>query len=191
MASWREVSPGGQAYADRFAKLEASGAQVHGEADLVEHLARDGARILDAGCGTGRVAIRLRHRGFAVDGVDVDADMLAVARAADPEITWYEQDLAALDLPDRYDLVLLAGNVVPLCPDPVAAIGRIAKVLAPQALLVAGFGLDRAHLPTDANIDLATYDQLCADTGLTLRHRWATWQRDPYDGGGYAVSVHG
>ncbi len=190
MTSWREVSPGGRAYAARFAALASGGAAVHGEADLVETLLGPGARVLDAGCGTGRVAIRLRHRGFRVHGVDTDPDMLAVAREADPDISWYEQGLEALTLPGPYDLVVLAGNVVPLLSDPAAGIRQIVRALAPPGFLLAGFGLDRAHLPLEPTVDLAGYDAMCADAGLTLRDRWATWQREPYAGGPYAVSLH-
>jgi 2-polyprenyl-3-methyl-5-hydroxy-6-metoxy-1,4-benzoquinol methylase len=41
-----------------------------------------GARILDAGCGTGRYAIELGRRGYAVQGIDSSDDALAVARRA-------------------------------------------------------------------------------------------------------------
>ena len=37
--------------------------------------------MLDAGCGTGRVAIELAARGFSVVGMDLDEAMLDTARA--------------------------------------------------------------------------------------------------------------
>ena len=51
-------------------------------------------------------------------------------------------------------------------------------------MLVAGFAL-RPDWP-----GLAAYDGWCADAGLTLADRWATWDRQPYAGGDYAVSAH-
>lgn len=39
-----------------------------------------GARILDVGCGTGRHAVGLAQAGYAVTGVDLSAEMLAIAR---------------------------------------------------------------------------------------------------------------
>jgi hypothetical protein len=52
-------------------------------------------------------------------------------------------------------------------------------------------GLDPPHLPLEeAPVDLPSYDGWCASAGLVLEERWSTWARDPYDGGGYAVSVH-
>lgn len=61
-------APRGQDYDARWERLAASGVGVHGEADLIESLLRetDGSAVLDAGCGTGRVAIELAARGFAV-----------------------------------------------------------------------------------------------------------------------------
>ena len=78
-----------------------SGHGIHGEADLVETLLAEtgGTRVLDAGCGTGRVAIELSARGLSVIGVDVDAAMLATARAKQPELRWLEADLVDLATP--------------------------------------------------------------------------------------------
>jgi SAM-dependent methyltransferase len=192
VASWEQVSPGGRAYADRFARLARRGGAMHGEADLVERLAPAGARVLDAGCGTGRVAIRLAERGFAVAGVDLDPDMLAVAREAAPSLPWFTADLGDLRsaAPGPFDLIVAAGNVVPLVSDGARAIAALRARLAPAGLLVTGFGLDAAHLPVPAVLDLATFDGWCTAAGLTLRDRWATWGGEPFVGGGYAVSVH-
>lgn len=71
-------SVSGDEYQERFDRLAASGADIHGEADLVMSL--EPRRVLDAGCGTGRVAIELARRGVAVAGVDVDPGMLETAR---------------------------------------------------------------------------------------------------------------
>ncbi len=66
-------------------------------------------------------------------------------------------------------------------------------LLGPGGLLVAGFGLDAAHLPPRCPVtSLAEYDGACAAVGLEPRERYATWDGDPFEpGGGYAVSVHG
>src|SRR5919204_5229355 len=52
-----------------------AGENVHGEADFVESF--HPGSVLDAGCGTGRVAIELARRGIEVVGVDLDPGMLA------------------------------------------------------------------------------------------------------------------
>lgn len=200
MSRWSEVAgeQAGEGYAARFADLAATGADVHGEARLCAHLVRPPARVLDAGCGTGRVALRLAELGYDCVGVDLDASMLAVAWRTAPEIPWLLADLATLDLSaggvrTGFDLVVAAGNVIPLIASGTerAVVSNLAAQLRPGGLLVTGFGLDAAHLPlASAPVTLATYDELCRSAGLALQQRLATWDGDPYDGGGYAVSVH-
>jgi ubiquinone/menaquinone biosynthesis C-methylase UbiE len=188
----------GARYAARFRSLAESGVEVHGEARFCAALVPPGARVLDAGCGTGRVAVELARRGYDCVGVDVDDSMLAEARRAAPELTWVACDLAALT-PELvggrpFDLVVCAGNVVPLVATGTepAVVEAMSEVLRPGGLLVVGFGLDRAHLPASAaRVRLEDYDRWCTDVGLVPEARYATWDADPWPGdGGYAVTVH-
>jgi SAM-dependent methyltransferase len=174
----------GDRYQRRFDELAASGADVHGEADFVA--AYEPSSVLDAGCGTGRVAIELARRGVHVVGADVDASMLATARRLAPQITWVETDLAALDLGRPFDVVLMAGNVPLFTPpgtQPALVAGCARHVRRDGGILVAGFSLDRGY-----GVD--RFDADCAAAGLELVERFATWDRAPWDGGAYAVSVH-
>ncbi|CUU53536.1 Methyltransferase domain-containing protein [Parafrankia irregularis] len=185
----------GERYERRFAELAAAGMDVHGEAALCAALVPPGGRILDAGCGTGRVAIRLAELGYACTGVDVDPSMLARARAASDSVTWVLADLVDLaDLDGQFDLVVAAGNVIPLLAEGSEArvVRALAERLRPGGLLVAGFGLDAAHLPLlQAPFGLAEYDSWCAQAGLALERRLATWEGAPSTpGDGYAVSIH-
>jgi SAM-dependent methyltransferase len=184
----------GRDYAARFDELAATGADVHGEASFCAALLPAGARVLDAGCGTGRVAIRLAELGYEVTGVDLDESMLAVARERAPQLRWLVGDLATLDLDEAFDLVLMAGNIVPLVADgsEPAVVARMAAHVTAGGHLVAGFGLDRAHLPAAAaTVRLADYDAWCVVAGLTPVLRFSTWDRSAYtEGTGYAVSVH-
>ena len=114
---WQDTdAPRGDDYDARWARLAEAGEGIHGEADLVDDLLRTagGHRVLDAGCGTGRVAIELARRGHVVVGIDADPGMLDTARAKEPQITWIHADLA--DVEERadftFDVVLLAGNVM-------------------------------------------------------------------------------
>jgi len=165
---------------------------MHGEATFVESL---GVRsVLDAGCGTGRVAIELARRGLDVVGLDADPGMLSAARDKAPELEWVEGDLSAFDLfePDgrsrrRFDAAVLAGNVmIFLVPGTEGAVlEHLARHLRPGGLVVAGFQLMPGRLALDR------YDGLAAAAGLTLADRFATWDRDPWrPGADYAVSVH-
>jgi SAM-dependent methyltransferase len=182
-SSWRAKIDIGT-YDERWRRLAARGGNPHGEADLIATY--EPRTVLDAGCGTGRLAIELARRGIEVLGVDVDPDMITAARAKAPELEWLEADLAELDQPDRFDVVALAGNVVPYVPADrrPAAVGACARHLAPGGRLVAGFRMQPGW-PT-----VADYDAWCAAAGLELEDRHATWERAPYQGGDYAVSVH-
>jgi SAM-dependent methyltransferase len=172
-----------QTYDQRWEQLAAAGENVHGEADLVESL---GPRsVLDAGCGTGRVAVELARRGLEVVGVDVDATMLGQARTKAPHLSLVEGDLALVDLGRTFDAVVAAGNVmIFLAPGTEASVvANLARHLRPGGILVAGFSLEPGRL------DLAAYDGFARAAGLALVDRWATWDRRPF-GGNYAVSVH-
>ena len=187
MSRWDEAAvPRGDAYDARWREMEALGQHVHGEADFVAALAP--GTVLDAGCGTGRVAAELARRGIATVGVDRDPAMLATARANEPDLTWVEGDLSTLELADqRFDVVVAAGNVmVFLAPGTEAvAVARLAAHLEPRGRLVAGFGLTSGAYGVDR------YDLDCRDAGLALVERFATWDRGPWEpGGDYAVSVH-
>ena len=182
---WLEEARGRSAtYDERWERLAAEGKNVHGEADLVERLAP--ASVLDAGCGTGRVAIELARRGIDVTGVDVDASMLDVARSKQPDLAWVLGDLADVDLGRRFDVVVLAGNVMIFLEPGTEAgvVANMARHLEPGGALVAGFSLEPGRL------DLATYDHHARAAGLALAERWATWDGQAFGGGDYAVSVH-
>jgi SAM-dependent methyltransferase len=174
----------GDAYQRRIDRLRDRGVDLHGEATFVKALSP--GSVLDAGCGTGRVAIELARWGIGVVGVDVDASMLAVARQRGPQVTWVQADVGALHLDQVFDVVLMAGNV-PLFTAPgthAELVAGCARHLAPGGSLVAGFQLDQGY-------DLASYDEDTAAAGLELRERWATWDRAPWSTDAlYAVSVH-
>mgnify|MGYP006318277501 FL=1 len=188
---WQDSDrPRGQEYDARWQRLAASGASVHGEADLIESLLREsgGTRVLDAGCGTGRVAIELAARGFSVAGLDLDPAMLDAARAKAPTLRWVEADLAdaGAHRHETFDLVGLPGNVMIFVErgSEGRVIDQLAALLEPGGLLVAGFQLLTGRLTLDR------YDEVAAAAGLELVDRWATWDREPFTGGDYAVSLH-
>jgi SAM-dependent methyltransferase len=183
-------APRGDDYDARWQRLAAQGADIHGEANLVESLLRDHGlhRVLDAGCGTGRVAIELARRGFDVTGMDADAQMLDTARANAPKLTWWHVDLAdpVAEFGAPFDLAVLAGNVmIFLTPGTEGRVlEHVAAALSPGGLVVAGFSVRPDRLALDE------YDRLAAAAGLCLQDRWSTWDRAPYNGGDYAVTVH-
>jgi SAM-dependent methyltransferase len=189
-AQWRR-SVDLDEYHTRWERMTAAGRSSHGEADLVESF-RPGS-VLDAGCGMGRVAIELDRRGIAATGVDLDHDLLAYARRDAPHVRWHHADLAAMRLEQEFDVVVMAGNVLPFTghPQRAAAVRGCADHLAPSGLLIAGFTLGNAIGATSFDpVTLDDYDGWCRSAGLELVDRWSTWERSSYSGGDYAVSVH-
>ena len=57
-----------QFYIDRFARMYAAGDDLEGEARFVDALAARGSAVLDAGCGTGRIAAALTRMGTRLSG---------------------------------------------------------------------------------------------------------------------------
>ena len=178
----------GAAYDAPYFARAAAGEDVHGEANAVQALlsSRPGS-VLDAGCGTGRIAIELARRGMDIVGIDLDARMLDQAREQAPDLDWRLGDLATIDLDRTFDLILLAGNVMLfLTPGTEAQVLRnMARQLAPAGMLVAGFQIGRTAL------GVAHYDAAATAAGLALHERWATWEGDPWaETSAYVVSIH-
>ena len=178
--------PKGDDYQARFDALAASGQDVHGEASFVLGLEPRPATVLDAGCGTGRVAIELARRGLDVVGTDVDPAMLDTARRRSPELPWVQADLASLELDRSFDAVVLAGNVLLFVRPGTEAdvVHRCAAHLDAGGALVAGFSL------RPGGYGVEQLDAHATDAGLGLAERWATWDRRPWSSADdYAVSV--
>ncbi|MEU1250701.1 class I SAM-dependent methyltransferase [Micromonospora arida] len=179
-----------QWYIDRFRKLAAEGADLAGEARLVDALVAPGSRILDAGSGTGRVGAALAERGHTVVGVDADPALVEAARADYPGPTWLVADLAELDLPalgeaEPFDAAVLAGNVlafVAVGTEP-EVLRRVAAHLRPDGVLTVGFGTERGY-------PLTAFDADAVAAGLRVEQRFATWDLRPWrDDAPFAVTV--
>ena len=94
-----------------------------------------GAAWLDVGSGRGAIAVAAAGRGCAVTAVDAAPRMVALLRAARPDIDARVMDIHRLDLPDNsYDLAT-GGFVVHLVADPLQALTELRRVLRPGATL--------------------------------------------------------
>jgi len=173
-------------YATRFVRLAQRGQDIDGEARFVDALADRGSRILDAGCGTGRVAAALAARGHDAHGVDLDATLIEAGRQQYPGLPLEHRNLLDLTADDGpFEVVVAAGNVlVYVEPGTEAGVLRaLASVLAPGGAAVFGFATDRAYTPDHLDRDAAA-------VGWRLVHRFSTWQLDPWtDDADWAVSV--
>ncbi|HEY9566206.1 MAG TPA: class I SAM-dependent methyltransferase [Nocardioides sp.] len=173
-------------YAQRFVRIAAEGNDIDGEARLIDAMATPGSRILDAGCGAGRITNALTLRGHEVIGVDADPLLIEAGREQHPDA-----DLRVLDLVDlsedlgTFDLIVCTGNVMAFVePGSEAGILQaMSRILAPNGRAVFGFHIDRAY-------PLADLDQHGVAAGWQLEHRFGTWNLDPFtDESDWAVSV--
>ena len=190
---WRRTVDLGR-YDARWQAMADRGEPVHGEADFIdwlvgEHLGgRASVRVLDAGCGTGRLAIELVNRGHSAMGVDLDPDMIDRAVHKAPHIGWKVADLANLELGELFDLAVMAGNIPLFCApgaqaDIVASIGAHLPV---GGLLVCGWSQEVG----DASYRAGHFEDDIARAGFTLLARFSTWDREPFDRSrDYAVLV--
>src|SRR5262245_18933392 len=104
-------------YIERFRSMAAAGHDLHGEARLVDAMLGRNARILDAGCGPGRVGGRLHELGHDVVGIDIHPTLIAAAETDHPGPRWIVGDLATIDLRSvdvepRFDAIVAAANVM-------------------------------------------------------------------------------
>lgn len=95
---------------------------VAGEPELVHRVAGPGASILELGAGAGRVTHPLLELGHEVVAVDSSADMLARIRGAGT----VRADIETLDLGRRFDVVLLASNLLN-APEPATRAALLAS----------------------------------------------------------------
>lgn len=170
-----------QWYVERFRTMAAEGADLAGEARMIDAMVPRGARVLDAGCGPGRVGGELVRRGHTVVGVDVDPVLVEAARADHPGGDWHVGDLAELDLPaagvaEPFDVAVMAGNVMTFLAEGSEAevLRRLRAHLAPGGRLVVGFGAGRGYPFNSLSLD-------AREAGLHVVHRFATWDLRPFE----------
>ncbi|CAL8970654.1 hypothetical protein TESS_TESS_02217 [Tessaracoccus sp. O5.2] len=169
-----------QRYIERFKMMEAAGHDLAGEVRTVDAMVSRGARILDAGCGPGRVGGRLHALGHDVVGVDVDPALIEAAGIDHPGPVWVVGDLAELDLPAQgvaadFDVIVSAGNVMGfLAPSTrVEVLRRFARHLAADGRAIIGFGAGRGYEFADFFADLDA-------AGLSLDVALSTWDLRPF-----------
>jgi SAM-dependent methyltransferase len=183
-SAWARISsedPGhSAAYVERFRTLAAQGMDLAGEARLVDAMLPRGSRVLDAGCGPGRVGAFLAAVGHTVVGVDGDPVLIAAAEADHPGPRWIVGDLAELDLPaagiaEPFDAVVCAGNVMTfLAPSTRREVlRRLGAHLVPDGRAAIGFGARRGY-PFEDFLDDARASGLVPDVLLS------TWDLRPY-----------
>jgi SAM-dependent methyltransferase len=104
--------------------------QFHRDAFLAA-LPEAPARVVDVGCGEGRLPRDLQRLGYSVIGVDGSATLVEHARAADPSGDYRIADAAALPLPDASADLVTAFMSLQDVDDLEAAVREAARILVP------------------------------------------------------------
>jgi ubiquinone/menaquinone biosynthesis C-methylase UbiE len=99
------------------------------------------ARVIDAGCGTGRLTPLLQAAGLRPIGIDASPGMLAIARDRFPDIRFEVGRLTALPLPDAaMDGALLWYSIIHTPSDRLdPVVSELARVLRPGGVALLGF----------------------------------------------------
>lgn len=179
-------------YVERFRSMAEAGNDLAGEARFVDAMVARSSRVMDAGCGPGRVGAFLFEAGHTVVGVDGDPVLIAAAVEDHPGPQWLVGDLAELDLPSKgvtegFDAIVCAGNVMTfLAPSTRREVlTRLGRHLRPEGRIVVGFGAGRSY----------DFDEFCHDltaAGLSLELEFESWDLRPLtDESGFLVAVLG
>jgi SAM-dependent methyltransferase len=166
-----------------------------------------GSRVLDAGCGSGQLAIALVERGMTVTGVDLSPAMIRRANAHAMErgalIEWRTGDITHLADPLAVYDAIFARVLLQFVPDVPAALREFRRVLRPGGRLLASVPgalspIYRAswlrHLPggDPGNNYLLPWEleHLLQEGGWRVVDGWGEWGGDLYGVGNENVSMH-
>ncbi len=169
-----------QRFVEHFRDLRIKGADLEGEARLLDAIVAPHSLILDAGCGAGRVAGTLHQRGHRVFGVDIDPILIDAAKIDYLGPTWIQADLYNLDLrslgfKEEFDACILAGNVMPYLAVGTGArvLSNVAKHLRKDAPVVVGFSQARGY-------SLKEFDRDLSVANLETELRFNSWDLRPW-----------
>ena len=103
-----------------------------------QHARRPIATLLDVACGTGQHITHLKPR-YAVEGLDLDPEMLSLARRRHPDVTFHQGDMRTFDLGRRFDAVTCLFSSIAYCRSPAElaqAVGSMARHTNPGGLVL-------------------------------------------------------
>lgn len=170
-----------RSYVERFRAMAAEGRDIVGEARFIDALVAPGSHVLDAGCGSGRIAAELARRGHRVVGYDVDPVLIEAAAADFEGPVWLVGDLAEMDMAvhgidELFDAIVSCGNVMAfLAPSTRREVlTRMRDHLAPHGRIAIGFGAGRGYGFDDYRADAAA-------VGLTMDLELSTWDLRPFE----------
>jgi ubiquinone/menaquinone biosynthesis C-methylase UbiE len=152
---------------------------------LCSHLAHKPRKVLDVCCGTGSMCELLTAKGLELTGVDLSHTMIEAARKKAAEcdlgLDYYEQDVAEMDIPKRFDTAFSFFDSLNYITQPEQlrkAFQRVAAHLEPEGVFI-----------FDLNTEFAFVNEMFTQEnmrmGAPIRYRW----RSTYDPGDRICSV--
>jgi SAM-dependent methyltransferase len=152
-------------YAEMFADVDAAPALDRALIAAFAELAGD--PVADLGCGPGHMTAYLTSLGRTAFGVDLSAEMIAIARAAHPDLRFEQGSMTGLDLVDGTLGGILAWySTIHAAPERLPGIfAEFHRLLAPGGRLLIGF----FEAPAGAD---GPGEPIPFDHKVTLAHRW-------------------
>ena len=146
---------------------------------------QSGQPALDVGCGTGRLLLDYLSQGMDVDGVDVSPEMLALCRERAQALSFqprlYQQSMEALDLPRRYQTIIVPSSSFQLITDPALAqeaMRRFYAHLRPGGVLAMPFmAIWQEGYPLETDWE-PRGEKTRPEDGVVVR-RWSRTRYDP------------
>lgn len=181
MPTWKELTEADPShshnYARRWKVLAAQGKDIYGEARTADAMLERGSKVLDAGCGTGRIGGYLAKQGHNVVGMDIDPILIDYAREEHPDVQWEVGDLSNDEVPESdFDLAISAGNVMGFLEQEgrEGALRNIFDALAPGGRFIVGFGEGRGW----------TFDEFLAlveKVGFRVEFKYSSWELNVFN----------
>ena len=137
---------------------------------------RPASKVLDAGCGAGRMVTNLLSLApsLEITGIDLSTEMITLARSAHPTVKFSQADLADTRFPEReFDGILAWYSIIHTAPDQLANIvAEFARILRTGGLVLlgyqAGVGERRLDKPYGHDVDLRAFLHRTDDVIVTL-----------------------
>jgi SAM-dependent methyltransferase len=140
----------------------------------------DGGKALDVGCGAGGRLIRiLENKNYSVQGLDVSAEMIKIARQNHPQQRFIHTDINEWESSDTFDFIVAWDSLFHLpfhMHTPV--LKKLCGKLNPQGVLIYSFGDDYGEHTDQWHNDTFYYSsigiqencQLMLSMGLSIMH---------------------
>ena len=176
--------------ADLYASLHRGN---EGDVDFYRAACAGAGRVLELGCGSGRILAELADQVPELHGVDSSEDALALARRNLPaSIELHRGEMESFDLGGGFDRLLIPFNGIYCLPD-LASVRRtfvqVEKALAAGGLLVFdGYAGDPIH--EDDSFDEGFDEEGEIATVEARGKRWQVFERSEYERSAQRFSVH-